>query len=199
MRVFFYLLYHPFAFFYDWVAAFVSFGRWRDWIQETLPYVEGTRVLELGHGPGHLQLALRRRGFDSYGLDESANMGRIAARRLSGPKLARGLAQALPFASGCFDSVVSTFPTEYIFDSRALAEIKRTLRAGGRLIVLPVVFPRDGFLKWLYRFTGESPAELSEALAEKLKQPFAAAGFSAEVQTLEAPRGVLLVILARKT
>src|SRR5687767_6312726 len=31
MRVFFHLLYHPFAFTYDLVAAVVSFGQWKNW------------------------------------------------------------------------------------------------------------------------------------------------------------------------
>jgi hypothetical protein len=32
MRVIFYLLYHPFAFTYDLVAAAVSLNRWKDWV-----------------------------------------------------------------------------------------------------------------------------------------------------------------------
>ena len=55
MRVFFHLLYHPFAFTYDLVAAVVSFGQWKNWGQSILPFIDGTRILELGHGPGHLQ------------------------------------------------------------------------------------------------------------------------------------------------
>lgn len=37
MRVFFHLLYHPFAFTYDLVAAVVSFGQWKNWGQSILP------------------------------------------------------------------------------------------------------------------------------------------------------------------
>jgi ubiquinone/menaquinone biosynthesis C-methylase UbiE len=62
MRVFFHLLYHPFAFTYDLVAAVVSFGHWKDWGMTVLPFIEGTRILELGHGPGHLQRACLRTG-----------------------------------------------------------------------------------------------------------------------------------------
>ena len=198
MRVFFYLLYHPFAFTYDWVAAFVSFGQWTNWIAEVLPFIEGNRILELGHGPGHLQLSLRARGFQPYGLDESAHMGRLAGRRLRSHRLARGLAQQLPFAGESFDTVVSTFPTEYIFDPLTLQSIKRILRPAGRLVVLPVTFPRNGFLKWLYKITNESPVELSQSLQERFKQPFAQAGFIVEVQLVETKNSALLIVLAEK-
>src|SRR5689334_18669576 len=101
MRIFFRLLYHPFAFTYDLVAAAVSFGRWKDWVMSILPFIKGSRILELGHGPGHLQRVLLDRGLVIVGLDESAQMGRIAKKLLgNSQKLTRGLAQHLPFEAG---------------------------------------------------------------------------------------------------
>src|SRR5690349_17890774 len=136
MRVFFYLLYHPFAFLYDLVAATVSFGRWKDWVMSILPFLHGTRILELGHGPGHLQHILVNRGLSSFGLDESPQMGRLAQRKLgSDSRLSRGLAQSLPFTDHSFDTIVSTFPTDYIFHQQTLSEVHRCLSGGGRLIV----------------------------------------------------------------
>ena len=58
MRFVFYLLYHPFAFAYDLVAAAVSLGRWKKWVLSVVPFLEGNQILEIGHGPGHLQSAL---------------------------------------------------------------------------------------------------------------------------------------------
>jgi ubiquinone/menaquinone biosynthesis C-methylase UbiE len=197
MRVFFHLLYHPFAFLYDLVAASVSFGQWTNWIAEIMPFIEGTRVLELGHGPGHLQRALRERGFDSAGLDESPQMGILATRRLgSRHQLTRGLAQNLPFANASFDTVVSTFPTEYIFDPHTLASIKRVLRDHGRLIVLPSTYPNNRFLRWLYRVTGQSSAEVTSLLQNRIKQPFIKAGFEVEAKLIETKNSTLLIILA---
>ncbi|MBI5953885.1 MAG: methyltransferase domain-containing protein [Chloroflexi bacterium] len=199
MRVFFDLLYHPFAFTYDLVAAAVSFGKWNDWVRSVIPFISGTRILELGHGPGHLQLALTTRGLDSVAMDESAPMGRIAKRRLGNSmKLARAVTQKIPFADETFDSVISTFPSEYIFDPQTLTEAHRVLRSDGRLIVLPVAFPASRFLKWLYKITGESPAALNEVLKERFKEPFTQAGFSVEVKTVELKSSILLIILADK-
>jgi ubiquinone/menaquinone biosynthesis C-methylase UbiE len=199
MRVFFHLLYHPFAFTYDLVAATVSFGQWKDWIAEIIPFLNGERILELGHGPGHLQRTLLNLGLHPAALDESAQMSRLAARRLGrGHQLTRGLAQHLPYADNSFNNVVATFPTEYIFDPRTLASIKRVLRDQGRLVVLPVTFPKNRFLKWLYKITGESPVELSEMLQERFKEPFIKAGFQVDVKLIRTNNSTLLIILANK-
>lgn len=197
MRFFYSLLYHPFAFTYDLVAWVVSFGKWNDWVRSIYPHLKGTRILELGHGPGHLQRFLLHRGLTPVALDESTQMGRIAKRRLgSKHKLTRGVAQSLPFASASFDTVVSTFPTEYIFDPKTLAEIKRVLVSGGRLIVLPATFPSNGFLKWLYKVTGESPAALDESVKERLRRPFLLAGYQVEVTIGESKSSRLVFITA---
>lgn len=199
LRFFFHLLYHPLAFFYDLVAAAVSFGRWKDWVFGILPLIEGTRILELGHGPGHLQRLLLDRGLFAAAIDESRQMGRIARRRLGlSHKLTRGLAQSLPYPDDSFDTVVSTFPSEYIFEAETLSEAKRVLRSGGRLVVLPAAFPKNRFLEWLFKVTGESPAAFNEAVQSRFKEPFVKAGFLAESRTIELQSSVLVVITAKK-
>lgn len=54
-----------------------------------IPFIEGTRVLEIGHGPGHLQRVLLSRGLVAVGIDESAPMGRLAKRNLRRAAVAR--------------------------------------------------------------------------------------------------------------
>ncbi|MBL8063931.1 MAG: methyltransferase domain-containing protein [Anaerolineales bacterium] len=199
MQFFFHLLYHPFAFTYDLVAWVISFGRWKDWVFSVIPFIEGTRILELGHGPGHLQRLLLDRGLSPVAMDESTQMGRLAKQRLGAKsKLARGISQAMPFHNDAFDSVVSTFPSEYIFDPDTLSEVKRVLRNRGRLIVLPAAFPSNGFLKWLYRVTGESPAALNETIKERLQRPFIQAGFEVKIHILELSSSQLVIVDATK-
>lgn len=198
MRFFYFLLYHPFAFTYDLVAWVVSFGKWNDWVLSIFPFIEGTRILELGHGPGHLQRFLLDRGLSPVALDESTQMGRLAKRRLAGKhKLARGLAQSLPFPTDHFDTVVSTFPSEYIFEAETLAEIRRVITPAGRLVILPVAFPSNRFLKWLYKVTGETPEELDNALKERVQRVFEKAGFQMEAQVKETRESRLVILLAR--
>ena len=202
MRVFFALLYHPFAFTYDLVAAAVSFGRWKDWTNAILPYIEGARVLELGFGPGHLQRILLSRGLFVVGLDESRQMATLAKNHLfeSGYtqiNLSRGLAQQLPYPNGSFNTIVTTFPTEYIFDPCTLAEVRRCLLNGGRLVLLPAAWPKSPLLGWLYKITGESPSTI-DPIIQRVKPIFVDAGFEVRLERLEEKSSLLLVVIATK-
>jgi len=207
---FFHHLYHGLAFTYDPVAWIVSFGHWIEWTKTTLPFIEGTRILELGHGPGHLQRLLldpstslrAGPGLFAVGLDESPQMGRLAHRRLvrAGwrPNLMRGLGQSLPFRDGAFDSIIATFPAPYIVEPQTLSEARRVLRNGGRLIVLLAAWPKNRLLHWLYSVTGESPSESLAIVKARIVQPFVHAGFDVSAETLEVKSSVLLLVLARK-
>jgi ubiquinone/menaquinone biosynthesis C-methylase UbiE len=206
LRGFFHLLYHPFAWAYDFVSWTVSLGRWKDWVESVVPFIEGTRVLELGHGPGHLQRILRDLNLLAVGLDESRQMGLLAQRNLSHYgytqiNLIRGLGQELPFATGAFDTVVATFPTEYIFEVRTLSEVRRTLTNGGRLIVLPVAWITgtgllDKFATWLFRITGQAPSDLTEEATKGMLEPFLEAGFQVQTEHLEVESSLVLIVIA---
>jgi len=199
----FYLLYHAFAWSYDMVAAVVSFGHWNEWGRTTQPFLTGSRLLELGPGPGHLQAALHGVGRSPVGLDESRQMLRLASGRLRRagfrPQLARGLAQALPFAGHAFDGLVATFPSEYIFDPRTLAEAQRVLRPGGRLVVLAGVWPSGlGPLRWLARLAGEVGPDPATDIGKRIAAPFQQTGFNTRVQSVQARGGILILVLAQK-
>ncbi len=92
---------------------------------------------------------------------------------VSTPGLVRARAQAMPFRSGAFDSVVSTFPAEFIVQAETLKEIARVLKDDGRAVVVPGVAFKQSlparFLEWLYTVTGQqepAPSNLADALAE---------------------------------
>ena len=214
LRFFFRLLYHQFAFTYDLVAAVVSFNRWKDWVMSVIPFIEGMRVLEIGHGPGHLQRVLRSRGLVAVGIDESAQMGRLAKRELRRDTLSsqsaytqinltRGVAQTLPYPNETFDTIVATFPAEYIFDPKTLVEAERVLAPGGRFVILPgaVITGRgvlDRWLAWVFRITGETPPNLSEILRERTKAPFAKAGFQVETHEIDAKSSLVFIVVGIK-
>jgi len=165
LRLFFRLLYNELAWSYDIVAWLVSLGQWRAWGRTTLAHLQSDRVLELGHGPGHLLVTLARQGFAPVGLDLSPAMIRQAKKQthripLKVP-LVRARTQALPFRDGSFDNVVATFPTEFIVHPQTLREITRALVSEGRLIVAAGCrFGGKGLLSsllnWLYRVTGQN-------------------------------------------
>ncbi len=159
--------YREFAWTYDTVAALVSLGHWPEWGRAALPFLAG-RTLELGCGTGNLQRALARRADApwSLGLDASPQMLAISRRKLAREqlpaRLVRGVAQALPFPNASFDTIVATFPSEYILDPASARELRRVLRPGGRAVVLlAAAFGSDGpyqrALGWLYRLTLQRP------------------------------------------
>ncbi len=165
-RFLYWLLYHPLAWAYDIVAALVSGNRWKTWVLSSLPHLTGPKVLEIGHGPGHLQVALAKRGIFSIGIDASRQMNRLALKKTTpqlNTMLINGYAQFMPFSKHAFDQVVATFPAEYIYDAHTLLQIQRILKPGGQLILLPGASIHskkfyDRFLAWLFRFSGLSPA-----------------------------------------
>ncbi len=206
LRFFFYHLYHRLAWMYDFVAWTVSIGRWRDWGRATLPHLHGKRILELGFGPGHLQSALTAAGFQTSGLDESPQMCRQAARNLRNngffPGLARGHAQSLPFAAETFDSIVATFPSEYIFAPQTLAESERVLKAGGRLVVALSALPGDASLAeraaaWLFRLTGQG-GELTGEIEAQLNAHFTAGRLTSRLIRAEVGAGTVYLLVAEK-
>ena len=155
----FHLLYTRLAPTYDAVAWAVSFGQWREWGAAALPYLSGPRVLELGHGPGHMLAALAAHGYEAIGLDLSPQMGRLARRRPTS-RLVRARAQVAPFATASFDGVLATFPTAYITAPATVAAVYRLLRPGGRLVIVPEARlggprPLRALVEWLYALTGQ--------------------------------------------
>jgi len=102
----------------------------------------GERVLDIGSGPGFLACEMASEVGASgsvTGIDPSQAMLSLAAEREAPAQVTFGPGSAtdLPFADGTFDAVTATQVYEYVADMpRALAEARRVLRPGGRLLVL---------------------------------------------------------------
>ncbi|HLA44859.1 MAG TPA: class I SAM-dependent methyltransferase, partial [Aggregatilineales bacterium] len=167
VRFGFRLLYHEMAFTYDSVANVVSLNQWWDWQRcalDFLPPPQDGHILELAHGTGRFFVDLHQRGYDVTGYDISPQMSRIASRRLRKHRipvrLIRGRAQELPFPSGIFAAVVSTFPTPFIVEDETIAEVRRVLMSGRRLVFVPGgILTRGGAAKTIlegaYQVTGQ--------------------------------------------
>ena len=100
--------------------------------------VAGRRILDAGCGSGPLFVALRDRGAVVTGFDKSAGMLELARRRLGAGADLRvaDLGGPLPFPDGRFDDVVASLVLHYLEDWAApLAELRRVLKPGGRLLV----------------------------------------------------------------
>jgi ubiquinone/menaquinone biosynthesis C-methylase UbiE len=109
---------------------------------EVVPQAAG-RVLELGAGGGaNLALYDRARVQSVTGIDPSEGLiARAEAAKAAGDAdffhVEKGVAEALPFADASFDTVLSTFTLCSVQDqAQALAEARRVLKPGGRLLFL---------------------------------------------------------------
>lgn len=130
-----------------------SYSRWRgsrlgqitDNIEERLVLellgeVEGLDVLDVGCGDGALAAVLSRHGGRVTGLDPDPRMLDAAHTRAAAESVAlhlvHGRAEALPFADETFDRVVAVTVLCFIpHADRAIAEMVRVLKPGGRLVI----------------------------------------------------------------
>lgn len=100
--------------------------------------VAGRRILDAGCGSGPLSAALGAKGAVVTGFDSSPAMLELARQRLgeSADLHLADLSRPLPFADDSFDDVVASLVLHYLEDwSAPLAELRRVLKPGGRLIL----------------------------------------------------------------
>lgn len=103
-------------------------------LREALAAAPGRRLLDVGGGTGNYARALRDEGWEPLVVDRSpAMLARAAAKGL---ETLEGDAQALPLPDESFDAVTMISMLHHVEDrARALAEARRVLRRGGRLVL----------------------------------------------------------------
>lgn len=112
------------------------------------------RVLDVGCGAGQEMLPflerqspVDRRPSLAVGIDNAPAVGRVG-RHLFAQRgitkhvaFVRGMAEQLPFGSAVFDVVICRLALPYTLNAEALAEISRTIKRGG-LVLLQIHHPR---------------------------------------------------------
>ena len=149
---------------YDLVNRVISLGIDQSWRRKTvaaLSLAPGHRVLDLATGTADLaiQVAQTEPSVSVVGLDPSSKMlevGRVKVTRAeleARVELVQGDAQALPFETHSFDSVCIAFGIRNVPDrDKALREMARVTRPGGRIAILELSEPRSGLLGAMARF-----------------------------------------------
>lgn len=138
---------------YDAMNRTMTMGLDQRWRQATVNAVvqPGDRVLDSCCGTGDLTIAAARAGGRVTGVDFAERM--LERARLKAPELewVQGDALALPFPDGSFDAATVGFGVRNLDDlERGLAELRRVLRAGGRVAILEITRP-SGLLAPFYR------------------------------------------------
>ena len=147
---------------YDLMNDAMSFGLhrfWKDALVDWLAPRENQRLLDLAGGTGDIAFRFLQRCPEASAvvLDLTESMVALGRKRASALEFEGGLswvvgdAMDMPFPDGSFDACTASFGIRNVAEiGKALAEVRRTLRYGGRLLVLEFSRVSPSALSWLY-------------------------------------------------
>lgn len=148
---------------YDPMNRIITLGQWGVWQRrylETVRPAPGERCLDIATGTGDLAILLAQRQPECsvVGLDLSADMLRVAEQKIAERGLhdrvtvVEGNALSLPFPDQSFDVVTVGFGLRNFPDlPKALAEMRRVLKPGGRALSLEVSRPKGALASMGFR------------------------------------------------
>lgn len=141
---------------YDLTNALLSLGSaslWRVATVRALGITAGDRVLDIAAGTGTSSAAIARAGARVTALDFSPGMVAVGRQRHPEIEFVEGDAQQLPFDDASFDAVTISFGLRNVNDPhRALAEMRRVLVPGGRLVICEFTTPPNALVRGAYDF-----------------------------------------------
>ena len=144
---------------YDRTNSVLSLGNDRFWRVATLKAVapkRGERILDLAAGTGTSSMAFVPSGAHVVAADFSRGMiaeGRRRHGTVPNLEFVQADATDLPFQDGEFDAVTMSFGLRNVNDPRrALRELRRVTKPGGRIVVCEFSHPPSRAFNGLYRF-----------------------------------------------
>jgi ubiquinone/menaquinone biosynthesis C-methylase UbiE len=153
---------------------------------------DGGDVLDVACGFGRHAVPLAAAGYKVVGVDRSQTLLAEARRRAGEgrwPELVQADYRDLPFADDSFDAAINLFTSlGYLGDeedTRALAEIGRVLRPGGRLVI--EIMHRDLLVRRFHEQDWQMLGEGRLLLEQRTFDP--ASGLAQTTQTLIEPGG----------
>jgi len=117
----------------------------------------GEKVLDVGCGTGGVTIPAKLRvgkTGEAAGIDPAPEMMAVARRKASGARLEIdfrvGVIESLPYPAATFDAVTSSMMMHHLpehLQVKGLAEIRRVLKPGGRLLIADMMRPSTSFAK----------------------------------------------------
>lgn len=140
---------------YDLMNDVLSLGqtrRWRRVVADAVDAQPGEKVLDLAAGTGTSSAPFALAGADVIAGDISEGMLEVGRARNPGIRFMYADALDLPFDDGEFDVVTISFGFRNVNDpERALAQMRRVLKPGGRLVICEFSRPVFGPFDTVYR------------------------------------------------
>ena len=132
--------------FYDLINTVLTLGFDKSWRKKAVKNLIGTSVLDLGSGTGAAFDQLIN--FETTAVDPDKKMLELNTFE----NKVQGFAEDLPFKDNSFDNVFCSFVWRNVTDtSKALKEVYRVLKPGGKFILLDMTRPKNSFLKMLHK------------------------------------------------
>ena len=132
--------------FYDLINTFLTFGFDKSWRDKAVNNLTGNSVLDLGSGTGAAFEHLIN--YRTTAIDPDKKM--LELNKFENK--IQGSAENLPFRNNSFDNVFCSFVWRNVSDTnKALDEIYRVLRPGGKFVLLDMTRPKNSFLKILHK------------------------------------------------
>jgi SAM-dependent methyltransferase len=154
-------------------------------------------VLDLGAGTGKLTTRLVERGLDVVAVDPLAEMLEVLSSSLPETPALLGTAEEIPLADDSVDAVLVAQAWHWVDPERAVPEVARVLRPGGRLgLVWNTRDERLGWVKDLGRIIGHERDPFSHEVT--LAAPFTAIErFQVEWTSYLTPQALIDLVASR--
>ena len=151
--------------FYDLINTVLTLGFDKSWREKAADNLIGTSVLDLGSGTGAAFDQLLN--YETTAIDPDKKM--LELNTFENKVL--GSAENLPFEDNSFDNVFCCFVWRNVSDTnKALQEVFRVLRPGGKFILLDMTRPKNSFLKMLHKIGTFKVLHLIGLLTFNLKE-----------------------------
>ena len=132
--------------YYDLINTLTTLGFDKSWRRRAAKNLNPGSVLDLGSGTGASYEDLN--SFDVTALDPDEQM--LSLNKFDRKIVGRG--EDLPFNENSFDNVLCCFVWRNVDDTeKALSEVYRVLKPGGKFILLDMTRPKSSFLKLIHK------------------------------------------------
>ncbi len=148
---------------YDRLNHILSLNIDKGWrrkaVGEILDERRPLNILDVACGTGDFTIEIARKAPDGSrvtGIDLSEGMMKIGREKIAGAgveaEMVQGDCEALPYEDGTFDRISVGFGVRnFEHLDIGLKEMCRVLKDGGKLVVLELSVPSNGFVRWCYK------------------------------------------------